>query len=275
MSRLALSLVALLAAATPAAAQIVAPAGRTLFNEAVLVRSFVRFDAFDEAEKSGDVERWSNVWALVWGAYPHLSVSLVAPIVRVETARPAGLSRRTGTADPSLFVRYDALRKFAPSGYTRLSPEVGIQVPAGGAFGNGSTDLLAGLILSHVRDPDWWVADLQWTAPGEGDGGLRRGDCWRADLAYLWRVLPRRGPGVPMVLLVAELNHETAARSRRAGQAIADSGGSVLFLSPGVEWIVARRVVLELSAPIALTSDLHGEQPQPEGSLILKARWLF
>jgi hypothetical protein len=78
-----------------------------------------------------------------------------------------------------------------------------------------------------------------------------------------------------MLLLVSELNYETATRSLRRGGTVASSGGHVLFFSPGIEWIVSRRVVLEAAVPIAIDTDLNGSQPQPNASVILGARWLF
>ncbi len=274
-TRAALTLFALALSVAPMAAQIVAPAGRTLFNEGLLVRSLLRYDTFDEAASGQEIDRLRNVWAVVWGARPRLSLSVVTPLVGLRETGPAGDRRRTGTADSTLFARYDAWRKLVPGGFTRFSPEVGVKIPTGGTFGTGSTDLLAGLILSHIRDANWWIADVQWTFFGEGDNNLEQGNRWRADLAYLRRLIPKEKPGVPMLLLVAELNYETAERSQRNGGIIADSGGRVLTFSPGIEWIVSRRLILEAAVPIALGADLRGDQPEPNASLILGARWLF
>jgi hypothetical protein len=261
-----------------AEAQIVAPAGRTLFNDRVLLRTLVRFDAFEEPPGEGDLRRFRNVYALVWGARPHLSLSLVTPLVRTERAAPAGggpAVASSGIGDTSVFARYDVLRRTRPGGYTRLAPELGVKLPTGGAFGSGSTDLVAGLVFSHVGDPHWWIADLQWTAPGTGDASVRAGVRRRFDLAYLRRVLPRGRLGVPMGLLVLELNGESVAGAVRDGTSIPDTGGETLFLSPGFEYVVHRRLILEASVPVAIYADFEGRQPEPAVSLILGARWLF
>ncbi len=47
-------------------AQIVAPGGRTLFNRAVMVRSFVRIDNFAEGVPGVRVRRVVNPYAVVW-----------------------------------------------------------------------------------------------------------------------------------------------------------------------------------------------------------------
>ncbi len=143
-----------------------APGGRTLFNQAVMFRSFVRIDNFDEGVPGLRVRRVVNPYAVVWGAYPHLSLSFVAPLVSLQSEAPNLPARdftTTSFADSAVFARYDLLRKVVPGGYTRLSPEIGLKAPSGGAFGTGSTDPHGALILSHIRDPPWLIADAQFT----------------------------------------------------------------------------------------------------------------
>lgn len=252
-----------------AGAQIVAPGGRTLFNRGVMVRSVVRLDQLSTAEPGARSRRFVANNAVVWGAAPHFSLSFVTPFVVLDR----GGSTTSGTGDSALFARYDLYRKNVPGGTTRLAPELGVRLPTGGAFGSGSTSYVGSLVFSHVRDPHWLVSDLQLTTSTR-DGALRPGDRWRYDLAYLYRLLPRRAMGVPSVLLVVELNGESAARSHRDGEPVPDSGGELLFFSPGVELIVSRRVVLELSFPLRLAEDLGEAQPRPNSSLLFGVRWL-
>lgn len=258
-------------------AQIVAPGGRTLFNRGVMLRSVLRYDAFEETRAGEDLERWRSINAVVWGAYPHLSLSLVTPLARLERDGPDGRERtvRSGSVDSTIFARYDVLRRDVRAGTTRLAPEIGVKLPTGGTFSTGSTDLIAGLVFTHIRDPDWFVSDIQFTRRGSGDDGLRSGDRFRFDLAYLRRVLPRGGPGEPMTLAVLELNAETAGRSEVGGVSVPDSGGTVVFLSPGIELLLSRRFVVELSLPVPVLVELNGSQPEPEVSAILGIRWLF
>lgn len=261
-----------------AQAQIVAPAGRTLFNRTVMIRSFVRLDNFAEGVSGLRVRTLTNPYALVWGAYPNVNLTFVAPLVSVHADHaniPAGNVTTTGFADSALFARYDLLRKNVRGGYTRLSPEVGVKVPSGGAFGVGSTDWIGNLVFSHVRDPHWLIADTQFTYTTTGDDGLRLGNQWNYDLAYLFRLLPRGQLGIPFVLLVLELNGQHARRARLNGLHLPDSGGSLVFLSPGIEFQPTNRLLLEFSSPIPVGRDLNGNQLRPTSSFILGARWLF
>ncbi|MCI0349279.1 MAG: hypothetical protein L0Z53_07635, partial [Acidobacteriales bacterium] len=139
-----------------AEAQINAPAGRTVFNRTVMVRSFLRIDNFDEPASGQRVRRFVNPYAVVWGAYPNLNLTFVAPLVVLQNrdrSNPTQDFTRTSLADGAIFARYDLFRKNVPLGYTRLSPELGVKVPSGDAFSTGSTDLLGTLVFSHWRDP--------------------------------------------------------------------------------------------------------------------------
>lgn len=267
-----------IAVAPAAEAQIVAPAGRTLFNRNVMVRSFVRFDSFAEGVPGRRVRAIVNPTMVVWGAYPNLSLTFVAPLVRQESrdpASPADDFSTTSYADGAVFGRYDLLRKNVPGGYTRLSPEIGVKLPTGGAFSSGSTDPIGALIFSHVRDPHWLIADAQFTYTTTGDDGLRLGNRWNYDFAYLHRIFPRKGLGIPFVLLVLELNGEHVRRARLNGARLADSGGNLVFLSPGVEFQPTNRLLLEFSSPIPVGRDLNGAQLRPTSSYIVGVRWLF
>lgn len=261
-----------------AQAQIVAPAGRTLFNRTVMIRSFVRLDNFAEGVPGLRVRTIVNPYAVVWGAYPNLSLTFVAPLVTLQSQDSNDPTRdftTTSFADGAIFARYDLLRKNVPGGFTRLAPEVGIKVPSGGAFGTGSTDWIGNLVFSHVRDPHWLIADTQLTYTTTGDDGLRLGNRWNYDVAYLYRLLPRGGMDVPFVLLVLELNGEHVRRARLNAAKLAASGGNLVFISPGVEFQPNNRLLLEFSSPIPVGRDLNGSQLRPSSSYIVGIRWLF
>jgi len=263
------ALVALLAA--PAPAQIVAPAGRTLFNRGLLVRTLLRVDELSGGGPGAVERRWVHNTAVVWGVKRDLSLTAVLPYVAVEGER----STVDGLGDIALFARYDLWRRNVRAGTTGLSGELGLRLPTGDAFGDGSTDPIATLIFSHVRDPHWWIADLQVETPSTGDRGLHQGDRWSFDLAYLARLVPREGLGTPAVYLVLELHGETRERARRDGAVLGSTGGDFLSFSPGVELILGRRWILELAAPIPVERGAHGNPPQPSAGLILGFRRLF
>ena len=76
-------------------------------------------------------------------------------------------------------------------------------------------------------------------------------------------------------MLVLELNGEHVRRARLNGMQLPDTGGNLLFFSPGIEFIVSNRLVLEFSSPIPVGRDLNGSQIKPSSSFIIGFRWLF
>jgi len=276
--RTASLLVATLLLAPLAHAQIVAPAGRTLFNRTVMIRSFVRIDNFAEGVPGLRVRAITNPYAVVWGAYPNLNLTFVAPLVTLQSddaTDPASDFTTTSFADSAVFARYDLLRKNVPRGYTRLSPEAGIKLPSGGAFSTGSTDAIGALIFSHWRDPHAFFADAQFTFTTTGDDGLRLGNRWNYDLAYLYRLLPRKELGTPALYVVVEMNGEHVRRARLHGATLGDTGGNLVFFTPGLEFQPTTRLLLEFASPIPVARDLNGSQLRPTSSYIVGMRWLF
>lgn len=258
-------------AAAPVMAQIVAPSGRTLFNRGVLVRSLLRVDELSGGAPGAPDWRWMHSTAVVWGARPNLSLTAVVPVVSLG----GGRDDTTGTGDASLFARWDLWRRNVRAGTTGLSLELGARLPTGGAFGDGSTDPVGTFIVSHIRDPHWWVGDLQLEAPTTGDRGVRQGDRWSFDLAYLHRLLPREGLGTPGLYLVLELHGESRERSTVDGRVLSATGGDLLSFSPGVEVLLGRRWILEAAVPVPLDRGAHGERPESSVGFILGFRRLF
>ncbi len=278
VGRLTTVTVLLLHSASSAEAQIVAPAGRTLFNRAVMFRSFVRVDNFSEGASGESLRRIANPYAVVWGAYPNLSITFEAPLVSVRTRTPAVANPEfttTSFADSAVFGRYDLWRKNVRGGYTRLSPEIGVSLPSGGAFSSNTANPIGALIFAHVRDPHWLIADAQFTYHANNDEGPRPGNRWNYDFAYLYRLFPRGGLGSQVIYVVLEVNGEHVRRTRLNGTPLADTGGNLVLLSPGIEFIPNRRLVVEFSSPIPVGRDLNGNQMRPSWSFLAGIRWLF
>src|SRR5262249_40691723 len=131
------------------------------------------------------------------------------------------------------------------------------------------------LVFSHWRDPHALIVDGQFTYTTTNDKGLRLGNCWNYDLAYLYRLLPLQGLGIPALYVLLEMNGEHVRRANLGGMPLADSGGNLVFLSPGLEFQPSNRLLLEFSAPLPVVRDLNGKQLRPSSSFIAGIRWLF
>ncbi|MCZ6905474.1 MAG: hypothetical protein O7F56_07400, partial [Acidobacteria bacterium] len=262
-------------------AQIVAPGGRTVFNQAVMLRSFLRLENFSVPGPQARSRAFVNPYAVVWGFRPDWNLTVVVPFVTLDTEQSIRGERtedtRSGFADAQIFLKYDGLyKKNVRRGFTRLAGEFGVRVPSGrSGFTSNTVDYLFALIFSHVRDRHWLVADSQYLLTRENSGGTNPGNHWNYDFAYLYRLLPWRGFEGKNLFLVGELNGEFFTRNRMQGVSVANSGGNILFFSPGVQFLPTRQIVLEFAAPVPIYRDLNGLQPKPTSTFIMGIRYLF
>ncbi len=91
---------------------------------------------------------------------------------------------------------------------------------------------------------------------------VRFGDVLRYNLDVEYRWKPWR-PG-PEIIPLLELNGRHAMRAERAGRTVADSGGDVVFLSPGVQYSAASgRWLAEVAVQIPVVRELNGTQLAP------------
>jgi hypothetical protein len=68
--------------------------------------------------------------------------------------------------------------------------------------------------------------------------------------------------------VVLELNGEWREKLEIAGDVDGNSGGNVLFLSPGVRLTVSERVALALSFGIPIATALNGAQVEPDYRIV-------
>jgi hypothetical protein len=72
-----------------------------------------------------------------------------------------------------------------------------------------------------------------------------------------------------------ELNGTYAWKNEAGGEKVADSGGNTLFLSPGIQFIPWKPLLVEASFQIPVLDDLNGEQLEPDYAALMGFRWLI
>lgn len=194
---------------------------------------------------------------------------------QLDFAAPGGerISRNAGgIGDAQVFARYTVLQKDARGSTLRIAPFLGIKLPTGdddrrdarGRLprplqpGSGSLDAFGGIVAT------WQTLDYQidgqigYRANSEANG-FEFGDEATLDLSLQYRLLPRElGAGVPGFLYgVLETNLLHQEKHRAAGANDPDSGGTTLYLSPGLQY-VTRKWVLEAIVQIPVAQHLNG-----------------
>lgn len=184
-----------------------------------------------------------------------------------------GITRsEAGFGDLTLLGRYTAFEANAPGRTLRIAPFLGIKAPTGeddardrlGRLpppvqpGTGSWDVLGGAVLTWQTLDFQIDGQLSYRANREAHG-FEAGDVLELDGSLQYRLWPRRlGAGVPAFLYgVIEVNLVRAAKDRIGGHDDPNSGGTTLFLTPGLQY-VTRKWIVEAGVQIPVSQNLHG-----------------
>lgn len=275
---------------------IIAPSGRALFSGATLVRSTVEIhhSSLRSDGESADVTEYVPSLAVVYGFHPKWTFIAAQPFVRVDTSTQGGERRDSsnGLADARFFVQYDGLyRRNRPGGLTRLSGVFGLQAPTGASrFSASGVEYTGGLVFEKAMNLKLvFSADVEHTFAAESEEGASVGNRSRFDAASAYFVISRNDPppGASWLrrfydrafrhgaYLLVELNGASQDRAREGGREIEDSGGTVLSISPGIQYFFSDTLLVELSFPIPVVKALHGVQPEPESGFVFGFRYLF
>lgn len=176
-----------------------------------------------------------------------------------------------GIGDLTFLLRQEIAKKDWHLRTFRLALLGGLEIPSGDRpFTSNSLDIPLGLVSSYQTHQEEWDCDLHYQINTEG---LNRdhGDNFFYNLAYQRRILPWKLPetGLPNQLnLVLELNGEWTQRDENiGGGVIANTGGHMLFLSPGLQYVL-RQVILETSFQYPVVRDLNGNQLESTYAII-------
>lgn len=177
-----------------------------------------------------------------------------------------------GIGDLTLFGRYTAYQSDAPGRTFRVAPFLGVKAPTGRdnaqdglgrlpspiQLGTGSWDALGGVVATYQTLAYQIDSQLSYKANSEANG-FRFGNVTELDASFQYRLWPQTlVGGVPAFLYgVLEANLVHAEKNRVGGIRDPNSGGTTLFLSPGLQY-VTKKWILEAGVQIPVAQDLNG-----------------
>jgi len=224
-----------------------------------------------------DLDVLGGISVLGYGFTSDLALFGVLPYLdkELDITTPAGQRVRRdtdGIADARLFGRYTVFRDDAPGRTFRIAPFAGIEMPTGDEDdrdglgrlprplqpGSGSWDPFVGAVATY-QTLDYQVdAQVAYEVNTEADN-FEFGDAFRFDASLQYRLLPREiGAGVPGFLYgVIEANILHEGKNEINGVNDPDSGGTKLFLSPGLQY-VTRQWIVEAGVQLPVARDLNG-----------------
>ncbi|MBD5803811.1 hypothetical protein AZOA_32520 [Azoarcus sp. Aa7] len=233
-------------------------------------------NADDPTPARRDMEVTGLVSVLGYGVSRDLALFGMLPYVdqRLDMRMGGqGITRSAaGFGDLTVLARYTAFESNAPGRTLRIAPFVGIKAPTGeddardrlGRLpqpvqpGTGSWDVLGGAVLTWQTLEFEIDGQLSYRANREARG-FEAGDVMALDGSLQYRLWPRSlGAGVPAFLYgVIEANLVHAAKDRIDGHDDPNSGGTTLFITPGLQY-VTRKWIVEAGVRIPVSQNLNG-----------------
>ena len=288
-----------------AAGQVFGAGARTEFISGFGLRTFASVekrtrlvvDGVDAVDPSGaEVRVRTTPVAVVCGLRSRLSLVAVLPFVDKQvsfTGDPAQRSAGSGGLGDALFLaKWRFYKRDQPLGTFQLSTELGAKAPTGAddledtagrplppalQRGSGSWDPVANFIMTYVPA----AGRGRWTFTG--DVGVRLtteantievGNQVGYDGMVKYRVHPVRHPGRDTFLLL-EMNGRWQDRARVSGGVASDSGGHVMYLSPGIQFLLRQNLILEGGAQVPVVSNLNGTQLAPSVRVLAGVRYII
>lgn len=180
--------------------------------------------------------------------------------------------QKSGVGDFTLLGRYTAYEYNAPGQTFRIAPYLGVKAPTGEdsardgfgrlppqvQSGSGSWDTLGGAVLTYQTLDFEIDSQVSYKANREAHG-FQAGNVASLDASLQYRLWPRHlGTGVPAFLYgLLEANLVHSAMDRNGGTVDPNSGGSTLFIAPGLQYVTQKWIV-ETGVQIPVSQRLNG-----------------
>ena len=232
----------------------------------------------DPSALDRDLRALAAPQTLAYGITPQLTAFATLATLPRRKLRAGGetLRRDEALGDLTLLGRYMLhVDDYAPLSTRRAALLGGVKFPTGAdRFGTPSFDPIVGGVATWAANRHEWDVDVLVQLSTERHD-IEAGDRLRYDLAYRYRLWPERfGRRAVQLNGILELNGLWTGRTRIEGRTLRDTGGHLLFVSPGLQ-LAARRFVVEASAQLPIVQDLRGPQLETDFVGVVSVRIPF
>lgn len=235
-------------------------------------RTQVRFlrATVDPSSLDRDITAYAISNILVYGATERTTLFGIVPYVVQSLDLTSDGTRQEenvqGFADLTFLLRQQIYARDAVQRTERLGLLGGLEVPTGkDEFSSHSTDFLLGGVYTLQSGRHELDADLIFKVNTEARD-VDPGEELQYDVAYQLRVRPWQWPerGTPsQIYAVIEANAISAEKAISDGSRFDDTGGTVVLLSPGIQWVTPR-VIYEVSLQFPVIENLNGDQVETD-----------
>lgn len=237
----------------------------------------------------------ANPVAIPFAVTNHLIQILVVPIMRKQlTMLQNGMEQETsntGLSDITLNLKYALWQRDAMNETTRLAVFAGVKFPTGSTdktdasgnllpislqLGTGSWDVPLGAAFVRSKGHFGLTINAFYHLKTEHEA-VDFGDQFNYDLAIGYRLYPAEYETYRerVVILYMEVNGLVRGKNDVQDKTDPDSGGHTIFLSPGLQWIFMRNLLVEASIQLPVFEDFNGTQLEDDFIISAGIRYLL
>ncbi|MBW7899343.1 hypothetical protein B188_22420 [Candidatus Brocadiaceae bacterium B188] len=161
-----------------------------------------------------------------------------------------------------------------PTGVDDKKNNAGEKLEAVEQPGSGSYDFTTAFAYSRWFTRDWTMdTSIQYIYRTEGSGDFKVGDRIDWSLATTYQVIPKNR--YPNVAPVGEINTRYLFRDKQDGKNEHNSGGTIVFLSPGVRAGITPHLGFGASILFPVFQNLLGEQQETDFKVVAGVSYSF
>ena len=163
----------------------------------------------------------------------------------------------------------------APTGKTNRNSDQGERLDLELQPGSGSWDGMVGAAFTQEMGAFSFYSSVLYTFVTEGHQHTDLGDIFTYNGALAYRVLGQQGqsylPPKFALDLIAEVNGEWRDKEKTRGHHDDNSGGNLVYISPGVRVSMPYNASLGFSFGIPVVKDTNGDQVEPDYRMVTSA----
>ena len=239
------------------------------------VRTFLKVIRKDKLLQNGDeIPDPSNRTAttlvmpliIPYNLTPTFQIGAVVPFVVRNLDTTAGSTDRSGLGDLSLSAKKLLVQVDRRAETFRIAVKGRVKLPTGAddgtlPLGSGSTDYGASAVAGWIKGR-WGLYGEALFVHNTANGDVDYGDRYGFNVAVGFRAVPgvyRTYPSKQLNLFL-ELNGTSQGHTTVDGIENPNSGGALVYLSPGIQYVGGRRWLVEGSVQLPVVDDPNGTQ---------------
>ncbi len=210
-----------------------------------------------------------------------LQVRLIVPFLNVDVSSNNADNSSTGIGDLDFSAKYEVFRRDAKGQTFRVASRIGIRLPTGDEddmppLGSGSTNYYFTTVAGFIKNRIGIYLEGIYNLNTSNDT-FDLGNSFNYNLAFGYRLLPKVYETYPSPQLngFLELNGTTVNKNSLDDQSLQNSGGTTIFLSPGIQYIGGRRWLIEAAFQYPIVNEPNGTQLATDWRVSLGTRILI